>query len=233
MVLIITPRHPQSCTHARTHALVRLHRESTGSTGLHRLLCSCGCFSAAVAEVRRQLADSIHSAEEPRSALCVPEETCVRVHCDGSTATAVAPVLTSTRSFQQQHQRGGANAHAQWERSQWLAGCPGRRAAARRLELAASHRPWARTWLGLGKSVLPWESLDGMVTPADLADSAVRAAHASVRSWESLDGMVTPADLADSAVRAAHASVRSQPLCSGIKRHTPTPRLAGPSLPQQ
>eukprot|EP01049_Picozoa_sp_SAG25_P021891 SAG25_NODE_8388_length_424_cov_3.996923_1_plen_38_part_01 len=28
----------------------------------------------------------------------------------------------------------------------------------------------------------PWESLDGMVTPADLADLAVRAAHASVRS---------------------------------------------------
>jgi hypothetical protein len=28
----------------------------------------------------------------------------------------------------------------------------------------------------------PWESLDGMVTPADLADLAVRAAHVSVRS---------------------------------------------------
>ena len=44
-------------------------------------------------------------------------------------------------------------------------------------------------------------------------------------SWESLDGMVTPADLADLAVRAAHASVRSQ-LCAAYAVPRPPRRSA-------
>eukprot|EP01047_Picozoa_sp_COSAG01_P100028 COSAG01_NODE_29945_length_626_cov_1.455408_1_plen_148_part_01 len=48
------------------------------------------------------------------------------------------------------------------------------------------------------------------------SDRLTGASHLSAgldSTWESLDGMVTPADLADLAVRAAHVSVRSQ-LCA-------------------